>query len=642
MAATQASAWSGSPALAANTATSGPSCSAGSGGRGHQLADVGGGRLQVVDLARREHDRRPAGGQRGGDGRADPPRGPGDQRDLAVQADLHGRHLGLRRGERAAAATVAGVNRLAHETSPYLRQHADNPVDWYPWGDEAFAAAAERDEPILLSVGYSACHWCHVMAHESFEDADTAALVNDRFVAVKVDREERPDVDAIYMDAVQAMTGQGGWPMTVFLMPDGRPVLRRHLLPQGGPGRHAQLHRPAGPHRRGVAHPARRPGRAGRRADREPSAGVPSCPPATRSPAPRSSSGAYAGLAAAFDPEWGGFGRAPKFPQTMSLEVLLRAHHHNGSPDTLAMVTTSLDAMAVGRHLRPPGRRLRPLLDRRALAGPPLREDALRPGAAGPGLPPRLAGDRRGPLPPGARRDHRLRAARPAPSGRAASSRPRTPTPPTATATPSRGCSRPGRWPSCTDVLGDLTPTAAVDWWGADRGGQLRGPQHPVPPAAGRPAAPARDRARPAPRCSRSASAGPGPGLDDKVLTEWNALMLATLAEAAAATGDADWLAAAVADRRVPAGQRCAGPTAAGCARGRPTPTDRATAGPSTWPTPPTTPPWSTPSPAWARPPAQARWIAEAERGGRRPGRAVLGRRAGRACSPPAATPRRW
>ena len=125
------------------------------------------------------------------------------------------------------------VNRLAGEASPYLRQHRDNPVDWYPWGDDAFAAARERGVPVLLSVGYSACHWCHVMAHESFEDGDVAAAMNTAFVNVKVDREERPDVDSIYMDAVQAMTGRGGWPMTVFLTAAGRAVLRRHLLPQG-------------------------------------------------------------------------------------------------------------------------------------------------------------------------------------------------------------------------------------------------------------------------------------------------------------------------------------------------------------------------------------------------------------------------
>ena len=115
------------------------------------------------------------------------------------------------------------TNRLAGETSPYLRQHADNPVDWYPWGEEAFARARAEDKPILLSVGYSSCHWCHVMAHESFEDPATAAMMNERFVNVKVDREERPDVDAVYMQAVQALTGHGGWPMTVFLTPEGLP-----------------------------------------------------------------------------------------------------------------------------------------------------------------------------------------------------------------------------------------------------------------------------------------------------------------------------------------------------------------------------------------------------------------------------------
>jgi hypothetical protein len=115
------------------------------------------------------------------------------------------------------------VNRLADETSPYLRQHADNPVDWRPWGEEAFAEARRRDVPIFLSVGYSACHWCHVMAHESFEDPEVAKVVNDLFVSIKVDREERPDVDAVYMEATQAMTGSGGWPMTVFMTPEGEP-----------------------------------------------------------------------------------------------------------------------------------------------------------------------------------------------------------------------------------------------------------------------------------------------------------------------------------------------------------------------------------------------------------------------------------
>ena len=123
------------------------------------------------------------------------------------------------------------MNRLEQETSPYLLQHADNPVDWFPWGDAAFEKAKSEDKPILLSVGYSACHWCHVMAHESFEDAGTAAYMNAHFVNVKVDREERPDVDAVYMNAVQAMTGHGGWPMTVVMTPEGQPFFGGTYFP---------------------------------------------------------------------------------------------------------------------------------------------------------------------------------------------------------------------------------------------------------------------------------------------------------------------------------------------------------------------------------------------------------------------------
>ena len=150
------------------------------------------------------------------------------------------------------------MNRLAGETSPYLLQHADNPVDWYPWGDEAFARARAEDKPILLSIGYSACHWCHVMAHESFEDPATAALMNEHFVNIKVDREERPDVDAIYMEAVVAMTGSGGWPMTVFLTPEGEPFYGGTYFPpeprHGMPSFRQVLARGG----RGVARAARR------------------------------------------------------------------------------------------------------------------------------------------------------------------------------------------------------------------------------------------------------------------------------------------------------------------------------------------------------------------------------------------------
>src|SRR4030095_9924037 len=122
-------------------------------------------------------------------------------------------------------------NRVAAETSPYLQQHAENPVDWYPWGPEALERSRREDKPILLSIGYAACHWCHVMAHESFENAETARLMNELFVNVKVDREERPDLDGVYMQAVQAMTGHGGWPMTVFLTPDGTPFYGRTYYP---------------------------------------------------------------------------------------------------------------------------------------------------------------------------------------------------------------------------------------------------------------------------------------------------------------------------------------------------------------------------------------------------------------------------
>src|SRR5437764_2748546 len=123
------------------------------------------------------------------------------------------------------------MNRLRNSTSPYLIQHADNPVDWWPWSDEAFAEAARRDVPVMLSVGYAACHWCHVMAHESFEDAEVAAVLNEHVVAVKVDREERPDVDSVYMTATQAMTGQGGWPMTVFMTPAKEPFFTGTYYP---------------------------------------------------------------------------------------------------------------------------------------------------------------------------------------------------------------------------------------------------------------------------------------------------------------------------------------------------------------------------------------------------------------------------
>ena len=146
------------------------------------------------------------------------------------------------------------ANRLASATSPYLLQHRDNPVDWWEWGPDAFAEARRRNVPVLLSIGYAACHWCHVMAHESFEDPATAAAMNEHFVSIKVDREERPDVDAVYMQATTAMTGSGGWPMTCVLDHD-EPVLRGHLLPRRAAARPAVLPAGAGRHRGGLAGP---------------------------------------------------------------------------------------------------------------------------------------------------------------------------------------------------------------------------------------------------------------------------------------------------------------------------------------------------------------------------------------------------
>jgi len=238
------------------------------------------------------------------------------------------------------------VNRLARETSPYLRQHADNPVDWYPWGDEAFAAAVERDRPILLSIGYSACHWCHVMAHESFEDPSVAAIMNDLFVNVKVDREERPDVDDIYMEATQAMTGSGGWPMTVVCTPDGRPFFAGTYFPKerrGGMIGFVELCQRIDElwltRRDELMEQADQlTGALGRSALVQPADGLPTL---------AEIDDAIDKLLAASDPEWGGLGNAPKFPQPMAQEALAAAAAR-GDARALDALTTSLDAMAAG------------------------------------------------------------------------------------------------------------------------------------------------------------------------------------------------------------------------------------------------------------------------------------------------------
>ena len=241
------------------------------------------------------------------------------------------------------------ANRLVSETSPYLLQHAENPVDWYAWGPEAFEAARAQDKPVFLSVGYSACHWCHVMEHESFENEATAALMNRHFISVKVDREERPDVDAIYMKAVQAMTERGGWPMSVFLTPEGEPFYGgtyfpdrpRHGLPSFG----QLLERIA-------------QGWQTRRSDLVDSGSRLSAALAQSVDSSRASAltaadasildAATNGLSRTFDSTNGGWGGAPKFPQPAVIEFVLRRHLATGDSSLLGMVTSSLDAMAHG------------------------------------------------------------------------------------------------------------------------------------------------------------------------------------------------------------------------------------------------------------------------------------------------------
>ena len=240
-------------------------------------------------------------------------------------------------------------NRLAAATSPYLRQHADNPVDWFEWGDEAFAEARDRDVPVILSVGYATCHWCHVMAHESFEDDETAAFMNANFVNVKVDREERPDVDAIYMDAVTAMTGRGGWPMTVFLTPDAEPIYAGTYFPKTAMGHHPSFMDVMG----GVLN-AWRTNRAGAedQAERITRAIADHRPTASDLPDIGQIERAVAIVANTFDRVNGGFGTAPKFPQAPTLELLMRTAalrpRTDAAATSLDMLTRMLTAMARG------------------------------------------------------------------------------------------------------------------------------------------------------------------------------------------------------------------------------------------------------------------------------------------------------
>jgi uncharacterized protein YyaL (SSP411 family) len=437
---------------------------------------------------------------------------------------------------------VNAVNRLADETSPYLRQHADNPVDWYPWGPEAFDRASKEDRPVLLSVGYSACHWCHVMAHESFEDPEVAAVMNERFVNVKVDREERPDVDAIYMEATQAMSGSGGWPMTVFMTPDGQPFFCGTYFPkqsmQGRPG-FVDLCRAVD-----EAWRTRRDElvtQAGRLTDHVRSSALQGAGGGDHAiPGAEVLTAAVTLLVEQHDDRWGGFGRAPKFPQTMSHELLLSAHARTGNPEAGRCLTTSLDAMAAGGiydHLGGGFARYsvdpvwlvphfeKMLYDQALLArlylhawlvtGRPGYRQVLDETIA------YVLRDLRHP-------DGGFYSAEDADSE-----------------------GEEGKFYLWTAdevraVLGD-DAAGALAWWGVTEEGNFEGRtilnrmhargELERPPAI-------EDARR---RLFAARERRVRPGLDDKVLTEWNGLMLATLAESAAATGNQEWLEAAVA-----------------------------------------------------------------------------------------------
>jgi uncharacterized protein YyaL (SSP411 family) len=427
------------------------------------------------------------------------------------------------------------ANRLADQTSPYLRQHADNPVDWYPWGEEAFETARTRDVPILLSIGYSACHWCHVMAHESFEDQATASVMNRLFVNVKVDREERPDIDSVYMEALQAISGGGGWPMTVFLFPDGRPFFAGTYFPRA---RFVELM-----HRVTAAWTERRPGldsdaeslvEAVRAGTALPGAALGGVARHSSENAGLLDEAADA-LLARFDGEWGGFGRAPKFPQPTMIELLLQAATLLGRRDALDAAATTLDAMASGGiydHLG--GGFARYSTDRQWLV--PHFEKMLYDNAllartylhawqitGTPGWR-QVVEETVGYLlsPPMRLEQAGIASAEDADS---------------------EGVE--GRWYVWTlDEVRDVGGDEAVDWFGVTEEGNWEGRNILWRPQRGQllrtPVVEAARRAMAARRASRVR-----PGLDDKVLTEWNAMAVATLAEAGAALGEPAWTAAA-------------------------------------------------------------------------------------------------
>jgi uncharacterized protein YyaL (SSP411 family) len=451
------------------------------------------------------------------------------------------------------------MNRLADETSPYLRQHKDNPVDWYPWGEEAFERARAEDRPIMLSVGYSACHWCHVMAHESFEDPDTAEVMNRLFVNIKVDREERPDVDSVYMTAVQSMTGRGGWPMTVFLTPEGQPFYGgtyypkedRHGLPgftrlleaidEAWQDRREELLTQAGKLTAALARSGELPG-AGSDEDRLGAEVL---------------DRAAAQLAAHYDGQFGGFGGAPKFPQAMSLDHLLRHYVRTGDGMSHQVAVGTLDAMAAGGMYDQIGggfhrysvdaRWLVPHFEKMLYDQAMLIRAYLHAW--------QVTGQQRHRRLVEETIDYVLRDLR-HPDGGFYSAE-------DADSEGEEGKFYVWSLDEFTEVLtaAGLSEAQVVDiaaWWGVTKGGNFEG--HTIlnvsglslesvnGPGRGAPPPDGLDRARAALFDRREQRVRPG--LDDKVLTGWNGMFLQALAEAAAAMDRADWMEAARANAR--------------------------------------------------------------------------------------------
>ncbi len=441
------------------------------------------------------------------------------------------------------------MNRLASETSPYLLQHADNPVEWYPWGEEAFAQARELDRPVMLSIGYSSCHWCHVMAHESFEDPKTAEELNARFVAIKVDREERPDVDAIYMEAVQALSGRGGWPMTVFLTPDARPFYAGTYFPgrdhAGMPSfrrvldavdeawrnSREEVEHQAEALTDAVSQRVRLDATATEDASK-------TTPYEVAETWPRLLDAAAGELSRRYDERFGGFGPAPKFPHPALIELCLQHHRLTGHEPSLRMATKTLMAMAAGgiydhvgggfhrystdeRWTVPHFEKM--LYDQAGLLRAYLHvwqatgerqwlgvieetvEYVLRDlGSEGGGLCSAEDADSEG---------------------------------------------EEGRFyvwsvDEIAAVLPGAAGDAAVGWYGATADGNFEGRNIPRRPPEGplERTAIVEDARR---RLFEARSHRVRPGRDDKVLTEWNAMFASALAEAASATGRGDWADAA-------------------------------------------------------------------------------------------------